>query len=38
MSVDLSREYGEVDVQLPRLEKWLVSGEQNISKNEGEEV
>lgn len=37
-SIDLRYTYGEVDVQLPRDEKGLVFGEQNLIKNRGEDV
>ncbi|KAI0247691.1 uricase [Lactifluus subvellereus] len=37
-SIDLRYTYGEVDVRLPRDEKGLVFGEQNLNKNEGEDV
>jgi urate oxidase len=37
-SIDLRYTYGEVDVELPRDEKGLVFGEQNLNKNGGGEV
>ncbi|KAI0247671.1 hypothetical protein BJV78DRAFT_1132750, partial [Lactifluus subvellereus] len=37
-SIELRYTYGEVDVQLPRDEMGLVFGEQNLNKNEGEDV
>ncbi|KAI0247681.1 uricase [Lactifluus subvellereus] len=37
-SIDLRYTYGEVDVRLPRDEKGLVFGEQNLNKNKGEDV
>ncbi|KAI0245502.1 uricase [Lactifluus subvellereus] len=37
-SIDLRYTYGEVDMQLPRDEMGLVFGEQNLNKNEGEDL